>query len=60
MYRRTVPSLRFLNFSSVVTPEPHAPQVNIFSGVTYRLGMLEGRLHGYDQKGDLLKLIQLS
>lgn len=28
------------------------------SGVTYRLGMLEGRLHGYDREDDLLKLVQ--
>lgn len=28
------------------------------SGVTYRLGMLEGRLHGYDREEDLLKLVQ--
>lgn len=27
-------------------------------GVTYRLGMLEGRLHGYDREEDLLKLIK--
>lgn len=26
-------------------------------GVTYRLGMLEGRLHGYDREEDLLKLL---
>jgi hypothetical protein len=28
------------------------------SGVTYRLGMLEGRLHGYDREEDLLRLVQ--
>lgn len=27
-------------------------------GTTYRLGMLEGRLHGYDREEDLLKLVQ--
>ncbi len=27
------------------------------SGATYRLGMLEGRLHGYDREEDLLRLI---
>lgn len=27
-------------------------------GTTYRLGMLEGRLHGYDREEDLLKLVK--
>lgn len=27
-------------------------------GVSYRLGMLEGRLHGYEREEDLLKLVQ--
>lgn len=27
-------------------------------GVTYRLGMLEGRLHGYEREEDLLKLVE--
>ncbi len=27
-------------------------------GVTYRLGMLEGRLHGYDREEDLLNLVK--
>jgi hypothetical protein len=27
-------------------------------GVTYRLGMLEGRFHGYDREEDLLRLVK--
>lgn len=28
-------------------------------GVSYRLGMLEGRLHGYEREEELVKLLKI-
>ncbi len=29
----------------------------VIGGLNYRLGMLEGRLHGYEREEDLIKLV---